>query len=168
MLDLEDGDERAEDVEAPLTDGGDVGSEGAELLGAGLGAEAAGDLGLDLHHPQIPLREIVVEGDVGIGHEAQDLVLEVVQPIQQILGGTAFQASAVLLGQLLGGGGQIEEIGQAALSDELSISPTDMLLLEGGECAIALFAAMPSLSEQVGHGQGPALSRRFVNLGQFA
>src|SRR4051794_11194137 len=58
--------EFGEDVEGPsavLGRGGQVGAHRGEVLGAGEGAQAPGHLLLDLHHADVALSLVVVEGN---------------------------------------------------------------------------------------------------------
>src|SRR3954469_15242840 len=66
--------EFGEDVEGPaavLGRRGEVGAHRGEVLGAGEGAQAAGDLLLDLDHADVTLGRVVVEGHPEVGGEAQ-------------------------------------------------------------------------------------------------
>ena len=63
--------EDLEDVEAVLSRGRDDRAEARENLSALQGSERAGDFHPDLHHPRVLFGQIVGEGDVEIGQEAQ-------------------------------------------------------------------------------------------------
>src|SRR6202521_3382693 len=63
--------EDLQDVAALLSRGRDDRPEERENLRALEGPEAAGDLHLDLHHPQILFGEVVGEGHVEVGEETQ-------------------------------------------------------------------------------------------------
>ena len=63
----------------------DVAADTTEGLGTRRGAEAATHLLLDLHHPQVSLGQVVIEGDSKIVHERQRLRPILDQPVQQIL-----------------------------------------------------------------------------------
>lgn len=52
---------------------------GQERVGAGFGTPAAGDLLLELDHPDVAFGEVVVEGDGDVGGEEQYVVLVVVE-----------------------------------------------------------------------------------------
>lgn len=58
-----------------LAGGAEVGAEGEELLGAGDRAPAAGDLLLQLDHPDVALGEVVVERDAEVVREAQHVLV---------------------------------------------------------------------------------------------
>src|SRR4029453_2145361 len=70
-------------VPAVLAGGRQVAAQGQERLGACQGAPAAGDLLLQLHHPQVPLGLVVVERHAQVVQAAQLLVTMAVQPGQQ-------------------------------------------------------------------------------------
>jgi len=71
--------------EALFAGGGEVGADRQEPLGVAGGAPAAGDLLLELDHPQVPLGEVVVERHPEVVGEAQHLDLAVIQAQQQVL-----------------------------------------------------------------------------------
>ena len=73
-----------EGAECVLAGGGDLAADAAERLGGVLAAEQSGDLLLKLHHPDVTLRLIVVEGDVKVGEEGLDLGAVPVEPFKQI------------------------------------------------------------------------------------
>jgi hypothetical protein len=50
-------------------------ADDGEIPCAILGAESAGDLLAQFHHPPIPLRQIIGEGDGGIGQEAEHVLV---------------------------------------------------------------------------------------------
>ena len=88
--------EDLQDVETLLPRGRHDGPEERENPRALEGPEAAGDLHLDLHHPQILFGEVVGEGHVEVGEETQRFGFELLQPVEQIVAGTLFAASASL------------------------------------------------------------------------
>ena len=69
-------------VDAVLGRGAEVGSDAAELNGARLGSESAGDLLLDLHGPDIALGLIVGPGDMLVIEESQGFNFAVAQSIE--------------------------------------------------------------------------------------
>lgn len=69
-----------------LAGGGQVAAKGQECAGAGLAAPAAGDLLLDLDHPDVAFGLVVVERDAEVGGEAQHVVAVAGQPGQQRAG----------------------------------------------------------------------------------
>ncbi len=77
--------EGLEDVPSLFSGRCDDGAEGGEVLSGVESAEGAGDFHLHLHHAQRLLGQVVGEGDVEVDEEAQGLVLEVMQPAQQVL-----------------------------------------------------------------------------------
>ena len=77
--------EGLEDVPSLFSRRGDNGAEGGEVLSGVEGSESAGDFHLHLHHAQRLFREVVGEGNVEVDEEAQDVVLELMQPAQQVL-----------------------------------------------------------------------------------
>src|SRR5690242_20857752 len=77
--------EGLEDVPPVFSGGGDDGAERGKVLSGGEGSEGAGDFHLHLHHAQRLFSEVVGEGDLEVDEEAQDVVLELMQPAQQIL-----------------------------------------------------------------------------------
>src|SRR5260370_39718939 len=62
----------------------EIAPDAAEGHGASRRAKTAGDLLLDLHHPDITLREAIVERHGEILQEAEHGVLMLGEPIQQI------------------------------------------------------------------------------------
>jgi hypothetical protein len=68
-----------------LLHGRDVTADTAESLRSGRGAETTTDLLFDLHHPQIPLGQIVVKGDSKVMQKRQRLWLVLRQAIQEVL-----------------------------------------------------------------------------------
>src|SRR5271155_5757540 len=86
--------EDLQDVVALLPRGRDYGSEEREKPRALQGPETAGDLHLDLHHPQILFGEVVGEGHVEIGQEPQRFGFELFQPVEQIVARALFATPA--------------------------------------------------------------------------
>ena len=86
--------ENLEDVPVLLSRGGDDGAEAGEGPRAGHCSETAGDFHFDLHHPNVPLGQIVGEGDGEVIEETQDIAFELVQPDQEIVPGAARRPSA--------------------------------------------------------------------------
>jgi hypothetical protein len=82
-------DESSEGVPAAFSGGGEGGAEAGEAGGAFEGAQATGDFHLHLHHAQILLGQIIGEAV----KEAQDVVLVALQPLEQVVTGTAFRPS---------------------------------------------------------------------------
>ena len=60
------------DIPSAFSRGCHEGSEGCEVGGAFEGPEGSGDFHFDLHHAQRLFGEVVCEGDVEVGEEAQD------------------------------------------------------------------------------------------------
>ena len=87
--------EDLQDVETLLPRGRHDGPEQRENPRALEGPEAAGDLHLDLHHPQISFGEVVGEGTSKWVRIAA-FGFELLQPVEQIVAGTLFAASASL------------------------------------------------------------------------
>src|SRR5882724_5173636 len=77
-----------------LLHGRDVTADTAESLRSGRGAETTTDLLFDLHHPQIPLGQIVVKGDSKVMQKRQRLWLVLRQAIQEVLTFTLFLGAA--------------------------------------------------------------------------
>lgn len=77
--------EGVEDVPALFAGGGHDGAEDREGVGAGFGPKAPGDFLFDLHHAQVLLRLIVGKRHGGMGQKAQDLLLMISQPDQEIV-----------------------------------------------------------------------------------
>src|SRR5208283_4381777 len=76
-----------EDIEALFSGGGDDGPEADEDFGAFEGPEAARDFHFDLGHAQVLFGQIVGERDVEVDEEAQGLVLEGLEPDEEIVAG---------------------------------------------------------------------------------
>src|SRR5829696_1359622 len=66
--------EHGQRVPAVLAGGGEIAAQGQERLGPGRGAPAAGDLLLQLHHPQVAFGLVVVERHAGVVQRPQHLV----------------------------------------------------------------------------------------------
>ncbi len=81
----EAGFERSEELDALLVTCGQIAPEPAERLSASRGAERAGDLVLDLEHPQVTLRLVLIEGDGQVVEEGEHLLLAQPQALQEIL-----------------------------------------------------------------------------------
>ena len=81
---LEGHDQRLIGIEGLFAQGGEVGADGREVLRAVLGAEAAGDLLLEVTSADVAFG-LVVEGHAQIGEEAQDGVTVIAQPSDQVV-----------------------------------------------------------------------------------
>src|SRR5712692_6265487 len=68
-----------------LLHGRDVTADATEGLRPSGSAETTTDLLLDLHHPQIPLGQVIIEGHSKIMHKRQGLFPVLHQSVQQIL-----------------------------------------------------------------------------------
>src|SRR5215469_4840720 len=102
-----------------LLGGRDHRAEGDEGIGTLLRPEAARDFLLDLHHPPVPLRLVVGEGNVGIGEEAQHVFLAGAQAQQEVVtGAPSLAASALALASPLERGLGLME-GYSFLEDTL-------------------------------------------------
>ena len=77
-----------------FTHGREVAAYGGKLGGAGQGAETAGYFLFDLHHPQVALGLVVVEGDAEVVHKGEDFWAVVTQPVKQIAWRRLFGATA--------------------------------------------------------------------------
>lgn len=97
-----------EEIGTLLVEGGEIGAKGAEGFEAIWGAEAAGDLLLDLGHTHVVFGGIVGEGDVVIGHETPDIVGMSSQSVDEI-------ERLVLLGAAALAGGRSARIDGGAL-----------------------------------------------------
>src|SRR5829696_10076146 len=71
-------------VHALLARGGDIAAQDEERLRAGQRSPAAGNLLLQLHHPQVALGQVVVKGDARVVQGPQDLTAMGIQPGQQV------------------------------------------------------------------------------------
>src|SRR5436190_7554237 len=101
----------------------DIASQAAKGGGSRWGTEASRDLLPHFDHPQVALRQVVVEGDREVGHERQHAVPLPVQAVEQILRG------ALLGAPPLPRGGR-RRIGRQARLDQRGIPP-----LEGGSAS---------------------------------
>jgi hypothetical protein len=63
-------------------------------LSACEGSKGARDFHFDLHHPEVLFGQVVGEGHVEIGEEAQGFGLEGFQPLEQIVAGAVLDAPA--------------------------------------------------------------------------
>ena len=84
-------------VRSVFASGFDVGADGGEGFGVALGAERAGDFGLEAGHAEVAFALVVVEADGEVVDEAEDLVLVVAegdgQVVADFLGGVRFWPS---------------------------------------------------------------------------
>jgi hypothetical protein len=67
-----------------------------KVLRAVVGAEAAGDLLPQFHHPPIPLRQVIGEGHARISEEAEHIVFADTQAHQQIMANSSRLPAATL------------------------------------------------------------------------
>lgn len=121
-----------EEIGTLLVEGGEIGANGAEGFEAIRGAEAAGDLLLDLGHTHVVFGGIVGEGDVVIGHETPDIVGMSSQSVDEI-------ERLVLLGAAALAGGRSARIDGGAL---------DKNGLVGASVVCAALSAAPATSWQ--------------------
>src|SRR5260221_7114409 len=80
---------------ALVAQGRQIASQHSERAGAGVAAEAAGDLLLDLERAQIALSLVVVEGNRQVIEEGQDRLMPQDQPLQKIARRGLFQSSSL-------------------------------------------------------------------------
>lgn len=73
----------------------EVGTDGGKGLRPRQRAEATGELVLERGHADVTLREIVVEGDLEVGDEAQHLVAVGLEAGDQIMSGGLFDAASL-------------------------------------------------------------------------
>jgi len=145
---------------------GDVAADGTELLGSVNGAECAGDLLLDLDHPQVSLALVVVEGHTEVVHEGQDFPWVVPEAIQEVLGRGLFLSPPFLLGRRIGG-----RIGREAPFQSLGVA----VFKVGQEISRQVVLSRASLvdsvldfQEQTDHLGGPGLLILLVDEDQIA
>jgi hypothetical protein len=74
-------------IDGLLAQGGEVGADGGGGLRPVLGAEAAGNLLLELGHTDVALGLVVIERDIQVGEEAQNRLAVIAQSPDQIVGG---------------------------------------------------------------------------------
>src|SRR4051812_24319162 len=74
-----------EQVPALLSRGREERADHGEVLGTSLGAEAAGDLLPQLHHPPVALHQIVGEGHPWVSEKAQHVLLPHAEAEQQVV-----------------------------------------------------------------------------------
>src|ERR1700722_4442488 len=150
--------EDLQDVAALLPRGRHDGPEERENPRALEGPEAAGDLHLDLHHPQVLFGQVVGEGHVEIGEETQRFGFESLQPVEQIVAGSLFGTPSRL------GWGLV--FGQLAVEGEAKANRRPISLDEGCD-RLGRERARPRLArlvhggvgakERVAHAFGPGL-----------
>ena len=87
------------------------------------GSERPGDFHLDLHHPEVLFGQIVGEGHVEIGEEAQRFGFERFQPFEQVMAGTLLGAPARV--------GFRRQFGQLAMEGEAAPDGRPITLDEG-------------------------------------
>src|SRR6266571_4812413 len=80
---------------ALLTQGREIASDAAKDHRASLRAETAGDLLLDLHHPNIALRKAIVERHGEVVQEQQHRLLVLGKAIEQIARRRLFASSSL-------------------------------------------------------------------------
>jgi hypothetical protein len=121
-----------EEVETLLLQGGEVGADGAEGLCAFSGAEASGDLLLDLGHADRLFGKVVTERDAWIGREAQDIVGMITQSSVEIERYALRRAPASAAGGFLWiGGGRFGKDRLVVSADRLD-APSRQRLAMGG------------------------------------
>src|SRR3954465_12118856 len=84
-----------EQVPALLPRGREERADHGEVLGASLGAEAAGDLLPQLHHPPVALHQIVGEGHPWVGEEAEYVLLPRAEAQQEIVANSSRRTTTV-------------------------------------------------------------------------
>ena len=91
--------EGMEDVAPLFAQRGEVGTDGAEGLGAGDGTETPGGLLLEFRHADIAFGLVVVEGHTRVGEKTQDIVGVLAQTQKKIdCGGLLETATLSVLG----------------------------------------------------------------------
>src|SRR6266446_5944524 len=89
-----------------LTGSGKIPANATESLRTFSRAKPAGHLLFDLHHPDIPLPQVVIKRHAKVRHERQHLTLEVTQTDQQVHWWRLFGTPAFFLRALGGGPGR--------------------------------------------------------------
>src|SRR5262249_18734657 len=155
-----------EDAPTLFLCGRDHRTDGDEVIGAILRAEATGDLLLDLHHPPVLFGLIVSEGNVSIGKEAQHIFLAGAQAQQKIVTGAPSLTTAALA---LAWCGRADERGLGLMEGYPFLEDTLVTLLE--ECDQRRFLAHPPVpggidrmtgaAQQPLHLSGPVLPLAF-------
>ena len=148
--------EGAKEVPALFAGGGQNRAERGKGLGSSLGAEAAGDFLFDLHHTQVLLSLIISKRHVGMGEEAQHVVLAGLEAQEQVMPDAAALAAtaAGALEWWLGG------VESQALGDDPVIASKQIGEKPGGQAARASpgqICGMTGLAQKAGHGPRPGL-----------
>lgn len=106
--------ERREEIEVLFHNRSEIGSDGADGVGALVAAKAAGDLLLDLGHSDGLFGEVVAEGDERIGSEPQDIIDVVAQSSVEIEGHALRGTPPFAAGGFLRMGGGDKAVGCSA------------------------------------------------------
>ena len=144
-----------------LLQGGEVGADGAEGLCAFSGAEASGDLVLDLGHADRLFGKVVTERNAWIGREAQDIVGMITQSSVEIERYALRRAPASAAGGFLWiGSGRFSKDRLVVGADRLDAQSRQRLAMGGHRF-------MVGTDQQIDHALGPRLSAFLMDEGQF-
>src|SRR4051812_7892662 len=114
-----------EQVPALLSRGREERADHGEVLGTSLGAEAAGDLLPQLHHPPVALHPIVGEGHPWVGEKAEYVLLPRAEAQQEIVANPS-RRTATVSGCDRGGGQRgLRRMERQPLSDESVVTSLD-------------------------------------------
>src|SRR3954447_17336112 len=114
-----------EQVPALLPRGREERADHCEVLGTSLGAEAAGDLLPQLHHPPIALHQIVSEGHPRVGQKAEHVMLAHAEAQQEIVANPSRRTATVLGGDCGGDQRGLRRMERQTLSEESVVTSLD-------------------------------------------
>ncbi len=145
----------------PVCAGGEVRTEGAEIIGTVLGSEAAGDFLFHLGHAHGLIGKIIREGDVGIGSESPDIV-GVGAQVQEQIGRLTLSCPTAFAGFF------DERIGRFTGGKDFRITGAKVGAPFRRQRAADRIHLVAGGSQQVDHLAGPSLFIFLEDVGQFA
>lgn len=146
-----------------FSEGSEIGTDDAERVGAVIGTESAGDFLFEFWHANGAFGEVVVEGDGGIGEEAQDIVAIALKAFEQIGSLGLFNRSAAA-GEF--GALGVERLADCDELDEALVIVVDPRLVQ--RLASSGLDFVLSRDEQVNHFLRPGLFGCLADPDQFA
>lgn len=158
---LESQGERVEEIVALFVQGREIGTDGAEGFETCRSTEAAGDFLFDFGHAHRLLRNVIGKGDTVIGHETQDIIGMLAQPVDEVERLALFGSTALA-------GRRRARVVRFPAGEHSGVG--------GSVVRDALFRQRPAgrsnfvagLDQQVDHAPGPGLAQLLEDVGQLA